>query len=266
MDLTHISPLDAPLYVLAGMVVGFLVGLTGIGGGSLMTPLLVFAFGFDPRLAIGTDLLFAAITKTGGVLVHHGNHRSVEWRIVGWMAAGSIPATLAVLYLLEHISINAAVIKTVLGVASLATGLAMIYYDRLARKAAASPVAIGPRFGAWTLPVTVATGLLIGVLVTLSSVGAGALGTIALLFLYPKLPAVRIVGTDLAHAIPLTAIAGLGYLHMGSVSFPLLGFLLVGSLPGIYVGSHVSARISEGVLRPILATLLMGIGVKFVWA
>lgn len=154
------------------------------------------------------------------------------------MAAGSIPATLAVLYLLEHIAVNATFIKTTLGVASLLTGVAMIYYDRLARKATAPLAGTGPRFGAWTTPATVLTGLAIGVLVTLSSVGAGALGTIALLFLYPRLPTVRIVGTDLAHAIPLTAIAGLGYLHMGSVSFPLLGFLLVGSLPGIYAGSH----------------------------
>jgi uncharacterized membrane protein YfcA len=265
MDLTHISPLDAPLYALAGVVVGFLVGLTGIGGGSLMTPLLVFVFGFDPRIAIGTDLLFAAITKSSGVLIHHGKHRSVEWKVVGWMAAGSVPATLIVLYLLEHIAVNATFIKTTLGAASLLTGVAMIYYDRLARKATAPVAGTGPRFGAWTTPATVLTGFAIGVLVTLSSVGAGALGTIALLFLYPRLPTVRIVGTDLAHAIPLTAIAGLGYLHMGSVSFPLLGFLLVGSLPGIYAGSHLSARISEGLLRPILASLLMLIGFKFVW-
>jgi hypothetical protein len=268
MESVLIGPLNAPLYVLSGLAVGVLVGMTGIGGGSLMTPLLVFAFGIDPKVAVGTDLLFAAITKSKGVWTHHGHHRSVEWRIVGLLALGSVPAALAVLYLLEHIRVERAFITLVVGIASALTGVAMLYYDRLKRKATQQPREEGAadRLGAWRVPLAIFTGLVIGVLVTLSSVGAGALGTIALLFLYPTLPALRIVGTDLAHAVPLTSVAGLGYWHMGSIDFKLLAVLLVGSLPGIYIGSHLGARVPETVLRPILASLLLGIGLKFVLA
>jgi uncharacterized membrane protein YfcA len=264
MDHSLITPLTAPLYAFSGLLVGLLVGMTGIGGGSLMTPLLVFVFGFDPKVAVGTDLLFAAVTKSKGVWVHHGRNGSVEWRIVGLLASGSIPSALAVLYLLEHIPVERSVITAVIGIASVLTGAAMFYYDHLQRQDSASreskPDWIGP---SWQTPVTVATGAGVGVLVTLSSVGAGAIGTIALLFLYPRLATVRIVGTDLAHAVPLTALAGLGYWHMGNVNFALLAALLVGSLPGIYLGSHLSARVPDKVLRPVLASLLLGIGLKF---
>ncbi len=263
MDYSLITPLTAPLYACSGLLVGLLVGMTGIGGGSLMTPLLVFVFGFDPKVAVGTDLLFAAITKSKGVWVHHGRNSSVEWRIVGLLASGSIPASLAVLYLLEHIQVERAFITAVIGIASILTGAAMFYYDHLQRQDSASRESKPDLIGPWRTPVTVATGAGVGVLVTLSSVGAGAIGTIALLFLYPRLATVRIVGTDLAHAVPLTALAGLGYWHMGNVNFALLTALLVGSLPGIYMGSHISAKVPDKVLRPILASLLLGIGLKF---
>lgn len=207
-------------YIASGLAVGFLVGLTGVGGGSLMTPLLVFLFGFAPTTAVGTDLLFAAITKTGGTWVHHKNHRSVEWKVVGLLGAGSIPAAVAVIYLLEKFGAQkqiAALLTHTLGVALILTAVALLFRNRLVKASLEidSHDSTG-RFAHWTAPATVFTGLVLGVLVTLSSVGAGALGTVALLFLYPRLPTVKIVGTDLAHAIPLTAVAGVGHWHMAT--------------------------------------------------
>lgn len=255
-------------YIVSGLGVGFLVGLTGVGGGSLMTPLLVFLFGFAPKTAVGTDLLFASITKTGGVLVHHGKHRSVEWPIVWKLALGSIPAALGVIYLLEFVvqrdEAMTAIMTHTLGVALILTAASLFLRKLLSRKAPEQRLLHKERFGRWQTPITIFSGAVLGVLVTLSSVGAGALGTVMLLFLYPRLATVRIVGTDLAHAIPLTAVAGLGHLHMGNVDFTLLGSLLVGSLPGIYLGSLLSAKIPEHVLRPVLATMLALIGLKFV--
>ena len=256
-------------YIVSGLSVGLLVGLTGVGGGSLMTPLLVFLFGFAPTTAVGTDLLFAAITKSGGVAVHHRSHGSVDWRIVRLLCLGSLPAAVAVIFGLEYLDIPkktlAQVMGNALGVALILTAFALFFRNRLKRAAQDTDTHNPGRFHRFQAPATVLAGLALGVLVTLSSVGAGALGTVALFFLYPRLPALRIVGTDLAHAIPLTAIAGLGHLHMGNVDFTLLGSLLVGSLPGIWVGSHLSAKIPEYYLRPLLASVLMLIGVKFVW-
>lgn len=256
-------------YIVAGLSVGFLVGLTGVGGGSLMTPLLVFLFGFAPTTAVGTDLLFAASTKTGGVLVHHGQHRSVAWKIVGLLALGSLPAAAFVIYALEKFQVQqdtlTSVISHSLGIALILTAVALVFRNRLLRNRMEPSTTDAGRFGRWQAPITVSVGVCLGGLVTLSSIGAGALGTVALFYLYPRLPTVRIVGTDLAHAIPLTALAGAGHWNMGNVDFQLLGSLLIGSLPGIVVGSHLSAKVPEYVLRPMLASLLMAIGVKFVW-
>ncbi|WP_367154985.1 sulfite exporter TauE/SafE family protein [Methylomonas sp. HYX-M1] len=265
------------LYTASGFVVGLLVGVTGVGGGSLMTPLLVFLFGFKPAVAVGTDLLYAAITKTAGVFVHHGKHRSVDWRIVGWLALGSLPFAGATLYVLKHLMTVGkeitGMITFTLGVALLLTASALLIRSVLLKLAAKAPQVddelsnpdnagrFSPR---WEKVATVLTGAVLGVLVTLSSVGAGALGTVALLFLYPRMSTLKIVGTDLAHAIPLTAVAGLGHLSLGNFDWQLLVSLLVGSIPGIWVGSHLSAKIPEQFLRPALATLLMIIGVKFV--
>jgi uncharacterized protein len=256
-------------YIVSGLSVGLLVGLTGVGGGSLMTPLLVFLFGFDPTTAVGTDLLFASITKTGGVAVHHGNHRSVDWKIVRHLSMGSLPAALGVIFSLEYLDIPKSTISTVithaLGVALILTALSLFLRNRLIKASLETDSHNPGRFERWQIPATILTGVVLGTLVTLSSIGAGALGTVALFYLYPRLSTLRIVGTDLAHAIPLTAVAGLGHLHMGNVDFVLLGSLLIGSLPGIWIGSHLSARVPDYVLRPLLASVLMLIGVKFVW-
>ncbi len=256
-------------YIVSGLSVGLLVGLTGVGGGSLMTPLLVFLFGFAPTTAVGTDLLFAAITKSGGVAVHHRNHGSVEWKIVGLLCMGSLPASIAVIFCLEYLDVPRKTLSEVmggaLGIALILTSLALFFRNKLKKTALVTEAHHPGPFHRLEPPATVLVGLILGVLVTLSSVGAGALGTVALFFLYPHLPTVRIVGTDLAHAIPLTATAGLGHLHMGNVDFVLLGSLLIGSLPGIWVGSHLSAKLPEYYLRPLLASVLLLIGVKFAW-
>lgn len=265
------------MYTASGFVVGMLVGVTGVGGGSLMTPLLVFLFGFKPAVAVGTDLIYAAITKSAGVFVHHGKHRSVDWNIVGWLALGSLPFAGVTLYVLRNLmavghEITGAITFT-LGVALLLTAGSLIVRSILMRRAASqpkinddlsTPINSGRFPPQWEKPATVLTGAVLGVLVTLSSVGAGALGTVALLFLYPRMSTVKIVGTDLAHAIPLTAVAGLGHLSLGNFNLELLVSLLLGSIPGIWIGSHLSARIPERFLRPVLATLLLVIGVKFV--
>jgi uncharacterized protein len=255
-------------FIISGFLVGMLVGVTGVGGGSLMTPLLVFLFGFKPVVAVGTDLLFAAITKTSGVFVHHGNHKSVEWRIVGLLAAGSLPASVATLFVLNHFARIGTEITHVitfsLGIALILTALALIFRTKLQKVGKSSEEHVPGRFHHLQAPATVVTGVVLGSLVTLSSVGAGALGTVALLFLYPRLSTLKVVGTDLAHAIPLTAVAGFGHWQLGHVDFTLLGSLLVGSLPGIWIGSHLSAKIPEKVLRPVLAGVLMLIGFKFV--
>ncbi|MGY6274403.1 sulfite exporter TauE/SafE family protein [Methylomonas sp. MgM2] len=265
------------LYTASGFGVGFLVGLTGVGGGSLMTPLLVFLFGFKPAIAVGTDLLYAAITKTAGVFVHHGKHQSVDWKIVGLLSLGSLPFAGITLYVLKNLMVVGAevngVITFTLGIALLLTALALLVRSVLLHRAAKngqiddehSTVDNSGRFSPrWEKVATVFTGMVLGVLVTLSSVGAGALGTVALLFLYPRMTTIKVVGTDLAHAIPLTAVAGLGHLSLGNFDLELLGSLLLGSVPGIWIGSHLSAKIPEYFLRPTLATLLLVIGVKFV--
>lgn len=260
-------------YITSGLMVGLLVGITGVGGGSLMTPLLVFLFGFKPAVAVGTDLLFAAVTKTGGVWVHHGTHKSVDWKVVSLLSMGSLPCAIATIYLIKHLlSIGketTGLITYSLGIALILTACALLIRSVLTRNTEREiengAISTG-RFNQMQVPVTILTGAILGILVTLSSVGAGALGTIAILFLYPKMSTLKVVGTDLAHAIPLTAIAGIGHWTLGHVDFSLLGSLLIGSLPGIWLGSHISAKIPERVLRPVLATILLLIGLKFVLA
>lgn len=261
-------------YILSGFAVGFLVGITGVGGGSLMTPLLVFLFGFKPMVAVGTDLLFAAITKTGGVWVHHGTHKSVDWKVVALMATGSLPISIATIYVIKHLIAvgkdTTGLITYALGIALILTACALLIRSFLLRKQVAvvedDVISIGRFNGNTQIAATVMVGAVLGALVTLSSVGAGALGTIAILLLYPRMSTLKVVGTDLAHAIPLTAVAGIGHWTLGHIDFTLLGSLLIGSLPGIWIGSHVSAKIPEKVLRPILALILLLIGFKFVLA
>lgn len=253
-------------YTISGFVVGAVVGLTGVGGGSLMTPLLVLVFGINPATAVGTDLLYAAITKSGGTFVHSRNG-SVDWRITGRLAAGSLPAAVVTLYVLSHFNLKGGtasqVISASLGIALLLTAAALIFKSRLQRWALTHP------FSEWsesrTGAATVITGAVLGMLVSLSSVGAGALGVAALFFLYPRASSVRIVGSDLAHAVPLTLVAGIGHWLIGSVDWSLLGSLLLGSLPGIFLGSQLAVRIPERVLRPALATMLIAVSAKLIW-
>lgn len=253
-------------YTLSGFVVGAIVGLTGVGGGSLMTPLLVLLFGVHPATAVGTDLLYAALTKAGGMAVHAG-HRTVDWRITGRLAAGSLPAAALTLASVWYFNVDRAIfaqlISGALGVALLFTAAALVFKARVQR------FALAHLSDAWHTrrvgPATVAVGALLGVLVSLSSVGAGALGVTALLFLYPVLPAVRIVGTDLAHAVPLTLVAGFGHWLLGNIDWSLLGALLLGSLPGIWLGSHCAVKVPERWLRSALAALLVLIGGKLVF-
>jgi uncharacterized membrane protein YfcA len=253
-------------YSVAGFIVGAIVGLTGVGGGSLMTPLLVLMFGIHPAKAVGTDLLYAAITKSGGTWVH-ARKGTVDWKITGLLAAGSMPATVITLLVVHFYAPggfgnSTKLISFALGIALLLTAASLIFRNKLLAWAQSRNKE--PRSKKATDRLTVITGLILGVLVSLSSVGAGALGVTALLFLYPKLPTVKIVGSDIAHAVPLTLVAGIGHWFMGSVDFELLGALLVGSLPGIYLGSHLAVRIPEKVLRPSLAAILLFTGSKLI--
>ncbi len=251
-----------PLYVFSGFLVGALVGLTGVGGGSLMTPLLILLFGVHPTTAVGTDLLFAAATKTVGTAIH-GAGKTVDWRIVGRLALGSVPATVLALIGLAHFGANSkpvvAVISLVLGVALLISAAMLVLKDRLLAMAARRNPDFGEQTSFWA---TVAVGFVLGILVSLSSVGAGALGTVALLLLYPRLPIVRIVGSDIAHAVPLTLLAGLGHWYLGVVNFPILGSLLVGSIPGIVLGSYTARFAPDAVLKYGLGAVLAVVGVK----
>jgi uncharacterized protein len=250
-------------YSLSGLVVGFIVGLTGLGGGSLMTPLLVLMFGIPPATAVGTDLLYASITKAGGALVH-SRKRNIDWRLVGWLAAGSLPTSAITACLLTFLNLRdehlSTLISSVLGVALILTALAVLLRERFVRLSQTREQT-GTGLSARTLAfATVLTGAVLGVLVTISSVGAGAIGMVALLWLYPHLRSVKLVGVDIAHAVPLTAVAGLGHFYMGTVDFLLLGNLLLGSLPGIYIGSQMSSLFPDRILRPTLACMLLLVG------
>jgi uncharacterized membrane protein YfcA len=251
-----------PLYSLAGFFVGALVGMTGVGGGSLMTPLLILAFGFHPVAAVGTDLFYAAATKTAGTLFH-GVARTVDWRVVGLLASGSVPATIVTLSVLYHMDIHSGqtqhFISATLALALFLAASTLYFQQPLLRLGMNRIGSMNPRH---TTVCTVALGLLLGVLVSITSVGAGALGVTVLLLLYPNMPLVRIVGSDIAHAVPLTLCAGIGHWMIGSIEVPLLVALLTGSVPGILLGSYLSRRAPERVLRLVLATVLVLVGIK----
>jgi uncharacterized membrane protein YfcA len=257
--LAHIDP----LYVISGVLVGGLVGFTGVGGGSLMTPILILIFGVHPASAVGTDLLYAAATKTGGSLVH-GYNRTIDWKVVGRLALGSVPMTALSVLLLYWLGVDSkasqSIVTKTLGLALLATAILlflrkpiMAWYDR----------AIGEPNPALVARLTVLTGAALGVLVTLSSVGAGAIGVTALVMLYPKMPAQRIVGSDIAHAVPLTLLAGLGHSVLGTIDLHILVSLLCGSIPAIVVASVASARMSDTIVRVSLGVVLLVVVVRF---
>ena len=255
------------MYTLSGFLVGLIVGITGVGGGSLMTPLLVLLFGVSPATAVGTDLLYASLTKSLGGWVH-ARRGTVDWRVVGLLALGSLPASVATIVLFKYLALDEKTLRglvtSVLSVALLLTATALLLKDWIKKVARRQDGTVYELHHRYLPAATIATGVVVGALVTISSVGAGVLGTGALLFLSPRMSAVKVVGTDIVHAVPLTAIAGMGHLAMGTVDFTLLGSLLLGSLPGIYIGSHLSAKVPEKVLRPLLAIMLMIIGTKMV--
>jgi uncharacterized membrane protein YfcA len=248
---------------LAGFLVGLLVGFTGVGGGALMTPLLVFLFGVAPQTAVGTDLLFAAITKGVGGWVH-GKRGSIDWLVLRRLCAGSLPATALTVALLHYSPPDAglrALILPGLGAALLLTSLAMLLKAPLHRLGQRLRTTSPERFKHVQAPLTVAAGAVLGFLVTLTSVGAGALGVVMLVYLYPfRLTPSKLVGTDIAHAIPLTLLAGLGHMSVGNVDFRLLATLLVGSVPGIVIGSRLNLRVNERYVRSAIALVLAVVG------
>jgi hypothetical protein len=239
-----------------------LVGMTGVGGGSLMTPILVLLFNLHPATAVGTDLLYASVTKSVGTAVH-GTRKSVDWRIVAALASGSVPTAIATLFVMSRVGMLgkdiAGDLDLLLGIVLVLTSISIFFRPLFLRWA-------GPRLdhtsargiSGWT----VLLGAVLGVLVSLTSVGAGALGTTALLMLYPRLPIARIAGSDIAHAVPLTLIAGIGHWLMGTVDLMLMVALLVGSVPGIIAGSLLANKISDSALRIVLAITLFVVAVK----
>jgi len=255
-------PVIDPLYVASGFSVGLLVGMTGVGGGSLMTPLLIMFFGVHPATAVGTDLLYAAATKAGGGIVH-GWARSIHWPAVIRLASGSIPASILTLLVLWQLDLPAdsarSVVNSVLCFALLLTAISLIFRKLVIERLRARMEHVDD---ATIARATVLVGASLGVLVSISSVGAGAVGVTALLLLYPQLPMARIVGSDIAHAVPLTLIAGIGHWAMGSVDWQLMAVLLIGSLPGIVIGSYCAIRVPETALRLLLAAILIVVAVK----
>ena len=253
---TRVEMID-PLYVASGFAVGLLVGMTGVGGGSLMTPLLILLFGIHPTTAVGTDLLYAAATKTGGSLVH-GLGRSIHWPAVIRLACGSLPASVATMLVMWQLNLDASAQRTVVNLvlcfALLLTAISLIFRKAIMERYRKRLEHIDDKT---TAIATVVTGVALGILVSISSVGAGAVGVTVLLLLYPRLPMATIVGSDIAHAVPLTLVAGIGHWALGSVDWSLMGVLLMGSLPGIVIGSYSALRVPETVLRVTLAAVLI---------
>jgi len=257
--------MDLLLYILSGAAVGLAVGLTGVGGGSLMTPLLLL-FGFPPHIAIGTDLLYASITKASGVIAHH-KQKTVDWKIMGALALGSLPVSAVTVWLLANYFPSpesyAHLLTHSLGVMLMLTAGVLLLKSRINKMHATQDGPVRRFLEQHKYRFTVAMGVLLGFCVTLSSVGAGAFGAAILLILFPALSAIRIIGTDLAHAVPLTLIAGVGHMFLGNVDYQLLAALLVGSLPAIHLGTKLSSRLPNRVLQPILSSMLLGLGIKY---
>ncbi|HEU0095249.1 MAG TPA: sulfite exporter TauE/SafE family protein [Rhizomicrobium sp.] len=255
-----------PLFVLSGFAVGFLVGMTGVGGGSLMTPLLILLFHVHPVTAVGTDLIYASVTKTGGSFMH-GFNKTIDWHIVRRLASGSLPASLLTLLTLWALKIDSGaysgLVTKVLGVALLATAAALLFRRKLL---ATYSQRVGVLSESRTRAYTILTGVALGVLVTISSVGAGALGVTALLLLYPELPVVKIAGSDIAHAVPLTLVAGMGHLLSGGIDTGVLVSLLCGSLPGIMLASAFAPRLPDRALRMVLAATLTLVAARLLYA
>lgn len=256
------------MLVVAGATTGFLVGLTGVGGGALMTPLLLLLFGVAPLTAVGTDLWFAAITKLFATRIHH-NHGLIDWPVVRRLWLGSLSASvLTLLWMKMHPVDQTAVslLKTAIAAAVLLTAVGIVFQKQLHALGRKLRTTDAAHFKAWQPGLTVLAGAVLGVLVTLTSVGAGALGAVFLAYLYPlRLTPPRLIATDIVHAIPLAMFAGTGHLLMGNVNFGLLGNLLLGSVPAVIVGAMLSSRLPHAVLRMALAAVLLAVGGKLAW-
>ncbi len=256
------------MLIAAGALTGLLVGLTGVGGGALMTPLLLIFFGVAPLSAVGTDLWFAATTKLFATRVHHG-HGLIDWQVVKRLWAGSLSASALTLVWMKLHPVDASAVmllKTAIAAAVVITALGMLFQRPLQALGRRLRTTDGEHFKAAQAPLTLLAGAVLGVLVTLTSVGAGALGAVFLAYLYPlRLTPPRLIATDIVHAIPLAIFAGLGHLLIGNVNFSLLGNLLVGSIPAVIIGAMLSARLPHAFLRGALAVVLLSIGWKLWW-
>ncbi|MFT3964627.1 MAG: sulfite exporter TauE/SafE family protein [Sphingobium sp.] len=253
------------VHAVSGLLVGALVGLTGVGGGSLMAPILILLIGVAPSTAVGTDLWFAAITKAVGGTVHH-RFGDPDWPVVRRLACGSVPAAIVTLYILSQLhmgQVKQGLLMNLLGGALILTSIATLSWGMIRKAAGRVPPHHVRSYSHVQPGLTVLAGAILGVLVSLTSVGAGALGATLLLALYPRrMTPARLVGTDIVHAVPLTLVAGMGHLWLGNVDFALLGSLLVGSIPGILIGSFLATRVPGGIIRPFLALVLVASGLK----
>jgi hypothetical protein len=256
-------------FAAAGAVTGLLIGLTGVGGGALMTPLLLVVFGVAPLTAVGTDLWFAALTKLAAVRIHH-RHALIEWPVVRRLWTGSLPAAAAALLFVSVWPLDAhagRLLTAGIAAAVMLSALGMLGHDWLASLGRSTELTSAPRFRAWQALLTVAAGAGLGVMVSLTSVGAGAVGAVVLAYLYPlRLTPPRLVATDIVHAIPLAVFAGVGHLLLGSVDFTLLANLLLGSVPAALIGARLSARLPHRVTRVVLAAVLLVVSGKLLWA
>lgn len=262
-------------FILAGLLVGFLVGVTGVGGGSLMTPILISVLRIEPNIAIGTDLLYASISKLCGTLVH-SKKLTIIWPLVIWLSVGSIPASLGTTWFIDHYLSHITGYKTILtliiGFMLLLTGISVVFRHQIEKffnrfrstsltETATPDVATIVKNKKWFVVVM---GVVLGIFVTMSSVGAGAFGVMALILLFPKLPMIRIIGSDVAHAVLLTFVAGLSHLGAGNVDFHMLQWLLVGAIPAIIVGTLLSTKLPEHAIRRVLGITLILLGINFV--
>lgn len=249
----------------AGALTGLSVGLTGVGGGALMTPILLLVFGVAPATAVGTDLWFAAITKLVATKIHHG-HNLIDWEVVRRLWMGSLTFSALTLVYLTWNPIPAGGIhflKVAIAGSILLTSMGLMFQTRLHRWGMQLRLTEPTRFKAWQGPLTVLAGALLGLLVTLTSVGAGSLGVVFMVHLYPlRLTPSRLVATDIVHAIPLALFAGLGHMVVGNVNFVLLGNLLLGSIPAVIIGAKLSSRIAPTWLRGLLVCVLLIVGIK----
>jgi len=254
------------MLIFSGFLVGLMLGLTGVGGGALMTPLLLVFFGVSPTTAVGTDLWFAAITKIVAGKIHH-SQGLIDWKVLHYLWAGSLPSSLLVLTLLKlgFISTNASILKPAIGIAILITAISLLLQKQLHAIGRFIRLQHSAQFKHWQPILTIFAGIVLGGLVTLTSIGAGALGVVILSYLYPlRLTPSRLVATDIVHAIPLTLFAGIGHLFIGHVDAGLLGWLLCGSIPGVAIGAKLSGKLPQRIIKTAISLALIGAAYKLI--